>query len=409
MSRPDYIFAKPDLDAVIENQRGKLREEVTQISGEGLQQGVLSETEARLLEKYSISPLEIMWEQEDVVKEEVKAMRQSDLGRGRTFQRQEVVLRIKVPFTGDPLLFSFSPTAFPMNAPRAHVQGQHLEFVYQAAQHDLVKLRQEYDEDVRMTKACVTKIAELLAAYHDTLPQLVRQLLEARRDQLRVVDNALAELGFNIRRHPDPNPAVSFPLIRKQIVRPLQPEPKRGPDPLPHRVLETADYDEILSFLAGMSVAIERNPSTFADIGEEPLRDWFLVALNGAFRGDATGETFNREGKTDISIRVDGQVIFIAECKFWSGEKGLLETADQLLRYLTWRDSKASIMLFSRNADFSAVLAQIPRVLQKHPHFVRSLSYGSETGFRFLLRNRTDAAREHVVTLLVFHIPRNAT
>jgi len=97
-------------------------------------------------------------------------------------------------------------------------------------------------------------------------------------------------------------------------------------------------------------------------------------------------------------------VIFIAECKFWGGEKVLLETMDQLLGYLTWRDSKAGILIFSKNAGFTAVLAQIKDVVGRHPNFVRHLPYSAETGFRFVLRNQSDAGREHVVTLLAFHI-----
>ncbi len=216
-------------------------------------------------------------------------------------------------------------------------------------------------------------------------------------------DTQLADMGFNIRRHQVP-PPVTFPVKRKQIILPL-PLVRAAVAP-PHRALENHAYDEILTFLAGMSLAIERSPSTFTDIGEEPLRDWFLVALNGSFQGDATGETFNREGKTDIAVRADGNVIFIAECKFWGGEKMLLATIDQLLGYLTWRDSKAGILLFSRNADFTAVLRQIKEVVGRHPNFVHHRPYSSETGFRFVLRNKTDAGREHVVTLLAFHIPQ---
>src|ERR1700738_805507 len=36
------------------------------------------------------------------------------------------------------------------------------------------------------------------------------------------------------------------------------------------------------------------------------------------------------DGKTDILIRKDGKNVFIAECKFWKGEKAFLETIDQI-------------------------------------------------------------------------------
>lgn len=403
MTRPDRLFETQDLDGVLESQGKKLRLEASQLQASDLQAGTFGATEARVLAKFTIAPLEIDWAQAETTKEEVMAERASDLGR--MIKRQEVVLRIRVPFTGDAQLFKFSPVAFPNMLPRANVIGSQLEFVYQRAQHELERLKKDYDEDVRMMNDCVTKVNDLLAKYQATLPALIRQALEARRDQLQVMDAKLAELGFNVRKRDDPLPAATFPITRKQIVPPpIHPVTPRAQAVPPGRALPDAAYDEILSFLAGMSLGIERSPSTFAAIAEEPLRDWFVVALNGTFKGDATGETFNREGKTDISIRVDGNVIFIAECKFWSGKKGLIETLIQLLGYLTWRDTKAGILLFIRNADFSAVLKQVPSVVSEHPSFVRHLPYASEAGFRFVLRNKTDVGREHVVTLLAFHI-----
>lgn len=401
MEPPPYIFAKPDVPGVLEAQQRMLRSEVGELAASNLSAAQFAATEQRLLTRFSIEPVEIDWVNQTVTKEEVMEERPSDFGRGRTIKRQEIVLRITVPFTGDRNLIEFSPVSFVNNAPRANVRGMTLEFVYQRAQHELAKLRPDHDENVRLIKNSVTQINDLLAKFHEQLPGQLRQMLEARRDQLNMVDTQLADLGFNIRRHEGPAP-VSFPVTRKQIIQPL-PATARTPT---HHVLEQRHYDEILAFLVNMSLGVERSPSTFGETGEEALRDWFLVALNGTFRGDATGETFNREGKTDIAIRADGNVIFIAECKFWGGEKVLLATIDQLLGYLTWRDSKAGILIFSRNADFTAVLKQIPDVVEKHTNFVRHLPYSAETGFRFLVRNKTDVGREHMVTLLAFHIPK---
>ena len=49
-----------------------------------------------------------------------------------------------------------------------------------------------------------------------------------------------------------------------------------------------------------MTHVMERSPSAFATADEETLRQHFLVQLNGHFEGQATGETFNAAGKTDI-------------------------------------------------------------------------------------------------------------
>ena len=44
---------------------------------------------------------------------------------------------------------------------------------------------------------------------------------------------------------------------------------------------------------------MELSPHAFHDMEEEDLRSHFLVQLNGAFTGQATGETFNFQGKDE--------------------------------------------------------------------------------------------------------------
>ena len=113
---------------------------------------------------------------------------------------------------------------------------------------------------------------------------------------------------------------------------------------MPEPTLDLAEYEHILSVVSNMVVVMERSPRAFKDMGEEDLRQHFLVQLNGQYEGQATGETFNYEGKTDILIRTDGN-IFIAECKFWSGSAALNDALDQLLSYTSWRDTKTALVV----------------------------------------------------------------
>jgi hypothetical protein len=141
-------------------------------------------------------------------------------------------------------------------------------------------------------------------------------------------------------------------------------------------------------------------------MSEDGLRTHILVQLNGHYEGQATGETFNADGKTDILIRVDGRNIFIAECKFWTGADGLHKAIDQLLGYTAWRDTKTAIVLFNRNRNTSAVLNQIPPTVKSHPHFKRDLpGFRHQSGFRFVLGQRGDPNRELILTVLVFDVP----
>ena len=84
-----------------------------------------------------------------------------------------------------------------------------------------------------------------------------------------------------------------------------------------------------------------------------------------------TGETFNKIGKTDILIRYKNANVFVAECKFWKGIKAFYETIDQILSYLTWRDSKTAILCFVKNKEINPVLGQIESETSKHSCYVK--------------------------------------
>jgi hypothetical protein len=193
-----------------------------------------------------------------------------------------------------------------------------------------------------------------------------------------------------------------IPEIRRKIL--VKPE-ATTPSEKPHPVLDMENYENILKIVENMSLVFERSPSTFKNMQEEDIRNHFLVQLNGHFEGEATGETFNHKGKTDILIRHEGKNIFISECKFWNGKSTLLETIDQILKYTSWRDTKTAIFLFNKNRDTTNVLRQIPDVVKSHSNFKKELDYGKESGFRYIFKHDNDAEKDLFLTVLVFDIP----
>ena len=154
-----------------------------------------------------------------------------------------------------------------------------------------------------------------------------------------------------------------------------------------------------------MVTVMERSPHAFKDMGEEDLRTHFLVQLSGHYEGQATGETFNFEGKTDILIRADGRNIFIAECKFWTGPAGLTKALDQLIGYTSWRDTKAALLIFNRDRNMSTVLGGITKTVREHPNYKVEQDAKSETEFRYVFGHRDDVNREVTVAILVFDVP----
>ena len=174
----------------------------------------------------------------------------------------------------------------------------------------------------------------------------------------------------------------------------------------PEPVLSAVDYEHILSVVTNMALVMERSPSAFTAMDEEALRSHFLVQLNGHYEGQASGETFNYEGKTDILIRAEGRNIFIAECKYWNGAKKFGETIDQLLGYVSWRDTKTAVIIFNRNRNFSHVIETVPDAVKEHPNFKRAVDNDGEGRSRYVLAHRDDKNREMILTVLAFDVPR---
>ena len=140
---------------------------------------------------------------------------------------------------------------------------------------------------------------------------------------------------------------------------------------VPEPTLIMEEYEHILSIIKMTARMLERSPQAFKGMEEEHLRDQFLVPLNSHYEGQATGETFNFNGKTDIMIQAEGKAIFIAECKIWRGQKALSDAIDQLLGYATWRDTKIALIIFNRNKDLSGVVSKIPETIRSHSNCKR--------------------------------------
>jgi hypothetical protein len=141
-------------------------------------------------------------------------------------------------------------------------------------------------------------------------------------------------------------------------------------------------------------------------MNEESLRDLLLVQLSGHYKGQVTGETFNKEGKTDILINSQRENIFIAECKFWNGPKSLIEALNQLLGYTSRHYTEVAVIIFSRNKEFSDVLKSIKSKTKEHVNFRRELDQRSEISFQFIFSHPDDRNREITLTVMAFDVPK---
>jgi hypothetical protein len=322
---------------------------------------------------------------------------------------------LHVPFDGDKDLFEYQPSTYTMSgSPIAAVRDGTLVLTSDRLATDAGDVVSNgFNTVLNEIEQWLGWVENDTRTWLASLDGAARARVETRRDKLLAAKSAVANMGFKLRERPGATRTFAAPEVRRKVTpvvaRSSTPVPGSSAPYTPEPTLADADYEHIISVISSMAAVIERSPVAFEKMEEEHLRFLFLVPLNGHYEGQATGETFNFDGKTDILIRAQGRNIFIAECKFWTGPKGLTKTVDQLLGYTSWRDTKTAILLFNRNKGFSAVLDQIRPTIEAHPNFKAFAGRPTETQFRFVLRQPTDASRELLLTVLAFDVPQSVS
>jgi hypothetical protein len=247
-----------------------------------------------------------------------------------------------------------------------------------------------------------THVTDEVAQFNLQLEELARRAVSGRKSQLLAQLNVVASLGAPLSKPAEVPQTFSVPVIAKKLmVKPSAPASSFSPNP----TLDDATYQNILSIIHDVGVSLERLPRTYATRQEEILRDFLLTTLCTHYP-NSTGETFNKEGRTDILVRHEGKNIFVAECKFWAGVKMFHKTIDQVLGYLTWRESKAAIVCFVLNNEFGPALEQIMTGTPRHPCFIRLESKKDEDWMQFEFRLPSDPTRNLHLAVLCFHFPR---
>lgn len=324
----------------------------------------------------------------------------------KSFKKDIIVYHI--PYTGSIDLLKFRPSSWTSMAGyeiQINRQSQTIVLEYINFYDDASKIKRAYDDSVRYIFGSYGHLKNDIEGYNNGLEGFIRSTINARRQQINRKSDFLSSLGVPIKKK-DSTPqtfAVAKPRLREKIsVKPVVHSKGFKPEP----TLDADNYKKILKIINDVGKNFERLPSTYSDKEEEDLRDHILMILDPNFEyGSASGETFNKSGKTDIQLRHDSSVVFISECKFWGGEKAFLKTIDQLLGYLTWRDSKTSVVIFVRNKDFTSVLETVKKATPNHPNFVREATQSDESWFNYIFSLPDDPNKELKLAVQLFHIP----
>lgn len=316
---------------------------------------------------------------------------------------------VRVKYSGDYKLWSLRPNPWRRVFPRSYVGhlGKDgfgfLEMtVEQPTDEPQERIKQRIEGTLESIRFFIEAQRKQIESHNRGIRDLIHQALQARRNRIKEHDQIVDVLKIPLKRKEGVPIIKSLPLKRK-LVRPLPPPPNSGFKAEPGITPE--DYDHILSVIRHEGRTFEFTPKTFAVHDEEELRDILLAHLNGHYHGDATGETFRQSGKTDIRIETDNRAAFIGECKVWRGQKELTKAIDQLLSYLTWRDCKASLIIFNKNVSgFSDLLLKVPEALRTHSNFRGVLGSPEAGEWRFEFASMEDELRRVIVHVFLFNL-----
>jgi hypothetical protein len=314
------------------------------------------------------------------------------------------VYEVEFPYSGASGLFRRSPATRDDDPPRSRLNQGSYEgsVIVIVAGEDLTEevVKAEIEKELARLDRYIAWQAQQIGPFNSALRDKIRLLISARKDKILKARHIAGSLGYRMQRREGAPDTYISPVVRRRISRQLVATEEFKPEP----VMGEEDYQNILSIMKNMTFVMERSPSVFSKMPEETLRDHYLVQLNGQYEG-ASGETFNAHGKTDILVKDGAANIFIAECKIWRGAKTVEEALDQLLSYLTWRDTKAALLIFCRNKDFSSVLSKLWEAVQEHPQLKRGPAVESETQARYVFGRHDDPNREIMLTVMAFAIP----
>lgn len=405
----ETLFSTYDLSTVLENQQNLVDKEILEIPENQFMRLTEQELIDHLKSEYEIVPLTIYEDQKDMEDKEVQVDVSNDFGRdvrnrSCPFYVKGIQINIMIPYSGDSNLWRCKPNIFDFNPPHATMDEKNsriiLSFMYP---NDEIAIKKKVldglSDRLKSINKYISWINDNVNQFNAGLESKIKYLFLNRCEQINKKRDLIKSLNIPLKQK-DNVPDLNIIPINKRIIKPLPSVPNSPPE----AAISDGDYELILKVIRHEGRTFETTPKTYRKHDEEELRNIILAHLNGHFQGDATGETFRGKGKTDIRIEDDNRAAFVAECKIWGGKAILKEAINQLLGYLTWRDSKCSIILFNfKNSQFMKIQSGISEIFKEHEKYLSVIP--SEAGeWRFRFKSLDDDDRIVIIHVFLFNL-----
>jgi hypothetical protein len=405
-----HPFRDGDTSATFQNLIEKVTKEIQALDNEYVLRASQTELEDYYAGEAIIRPLILHTEQQYIEDQTGTQIDVTHDFRRAVFPGERAIvqgtrLNIAIPYDGDPLLWRIRPSAYSLSGyPEIEVRDSSIilsiDFPDDSAEPE--RLKSEIDREIRSLADAVQSLKRDVENHNGAAPQAVKSTIQRKRQLAESVTGTVVSLGIPMKRRDNP---LTFTVPTKRRESPAKRPKVSAETSVLEPELEEREYQHILEVMRSMSLVVERNPEAFASLDEEAIRTHFLLQLNGHYEGSATGETFNASGKTDILIRVENRNVFIAECKFWKGQKAFNEAIDQLLSYLSWRDTKCALLVFNKTKDSATVRQKMHEVMQGRPEHRRTAAHDPNGDARYIFVKDSDPGREVIITTQLYDMP----
>lgn len=305
-----------------------------------------------------------------------------DLFKINPFQHISSSFEIKIYTTENVVSFSFTMRALDKNS-------------FIAIKRDMLKLFEEN----------IVKVNDYSISYNNRVNKFIDDFFTKTKNEYLSENDFFESINLKTQQHS--SPVFTVPVIKKVKV----PEPtvdlKKSFSYIP--TISNEMYNDIIATINKSGKIIEQNPPLYNGKNEGELRDQILYALTSRYENtSATAESFNKKGKTDILLKYpkDGTNIFIAECKFWKGQKEFHNDLNQLFGYLTWRDTKSAIIYFVNSKGITEIVQKAKGAVEGSPFFVSHAQNRHEDSFSYIFCSPDDSEHRLLLELFIFHFPK---
>jgi hypothetical protein len=218
------------------------------------------------------------------------------------------IYNLEIPYTGHRSFFYVSPSSGPINRPNGFDRDGML-IIPIAGGETLTAQRvgKYFEEQTKMINELLELQQAETEAFAPTLRAACVEAVAKRAAKHRRDIETSGAIPYPLKERPGAPKAYVTPAVRRRIMPKLPRTISIEAQP----TLAEEHYQHILSVVEQMTAVMEHSPRAFATMHEEDIRFHYLVQLNGHYLGNATGETFNLEGKTDITIRDNAILLFI--------------------------------------------------------------------------------------------------